>query len=86
MDGDQTPEGARGPAIDVFSVDGGRSWIYNSGISQGGTVDVCYVDGGRSRISVSTSQEARRRCFFTLMVGAFEFPSVPGRGPAVNIS
>jgi hypothetical protein len=49
---------------------------------RGLTIDVCYVDGGRSRISVSTSQEARRRRFLVLMMGAPESPApAPLKGP-----
>jgi hypothetical protein len=37
---------------------------------RGSTVNICHVDRERSRISVSTSQEAHRRRFLTLMVDA----------------
>jgi hypothetical protein len=44
------------------------------------------VDGGRSWISKSgTSQEAHRRCFLALMVGAPRSPALaPPRGPTVD--
>jgi hypothetical protein len=48
---------------------------------RGSTVNICHVDRGRSRISISTSQEAHRRCFLTLMVDAFGSPApAPPKG------
>jgi hypothetical protein len=44
------------------------------------------IDGGRSRIYVSTRQEACRRCFLALMVGApGSLALAPPNGPVVNV-
>jgi hypothetical protein len=42
-------------------------------------------NGGRSQISVSTSQEACRRLFSTMMVGAFGSLSTPPKGTAADM-
>jgi hypothetical protein len=46
------------------------------------------IDGGRSWISsFGTSQEARRRCFLALMVGApGSLAPAPPRRPAIDVS
>jgi hypothetical protein len=81
--GSEPPVGVRVPTIDVFYVDGGRSWISSSGTSQGGRASMFLsIDGGRS----STSQGARCQCFLALMVGApGSPPPAPPRGPIVNV-
>jgi hypothetical protein len=54
-----------------FSVGGGRSWVYNSGTTQGAPSTFLIVGGGRTRVySSGTTQGARRRCFLALVVGA----------------
>jgi hypothetical protein len=68
--GPDPPTGAWGPAIDVFSIDAGRSRILQQHLPGGPPSTFFNVDGGCSRISVSTRQGARRRCFIALMVGA----------------
>jgi hypothetical protein len=71
-----------------LSVDGGCSWIYSSGTSQGAAVDVCYFDGGRSQNSVSIPRgpEGPPSMFVMLMVDAPRSPSALAWGPAVGVS
>jgi hypothetical protein len=52
----------RGLTVDVFTLNGGRSWIFYTA-SQGPAVDVFTLDGGRSGISGTASQGARHRRF-----------------------
>jgi hypothetical protein len=52
----------REAAVDIFCVDGGRSWSFGVA-SQGLTVDIFYVDGGCSRNSGTIFQGACRQCF-----------------------
>jgi hypothetical protein len=61
----------RGALLKFLSINGGHSWIYSSGTSQGPSSTFLNVDGGRSQISKpGTSQGASRRCFVALMAGA----------------
>jgi hypothetical protein len=77
----------RGLAVNIFYVDGERSWISVSTHQGGSTLTFLSVDDGRSQISSSgTSQGARRRHFLALMVDALGFPAmIPPRGPAVDV-
>jgi hypothetical protein len=78
---------SKGPTINIFYVDGGRSQISVS-TSQCPPSTFLSVDGGRSRISSSgTSQGAHRQCFLALMVGACGSPTpAPPRRPTIDVS
>jgi hypothetical protein len=73
----------RGPAVNVFYVDGGRSRITSSGTSQGASHQRFFtlmVDTPRS--SAPAPPGARRRCFLALIVGALgSSPLAPPGGP-----
>jgi hypothetical protein len=78
------PTRARRPIVDVFSVDGGRSWIFGT-TSLGAAIDISCIDGGRSRISSITSQGGLPSMFLALMVGAPRSLAPSPKGPTVNI-
>jgi hypothetical protein len=74
----------RGPTVDVFCIDGGRSLISDIA-SQGATVNIFCVDGGHSRIFGTASQGSTVNIFLALMVGAPGSPASPPRGASIDV-
>jgi hypothetical protein len=73
----------RGPIVDVFYVDDGRSQISDTA-SQGPTIDVFKIGGGRCRISNNASQGAPSTSL-RQVVDAPRTPAPPPRGSAIDV-
>jgi hypothetical protein len=75
----------RGSVIDVFYVDGGRSWTSGT-TSQGRPLSMFFaLMVGAHRPPTPPPRGAHHRHFFTLMVGAPESLASHPRGPVVDV-
>jgi hypothetical protein len=89
MDGDQTPQGALRPAVDICHVDAGHPWISVSTPREPSSLSSMFVVlmvGALRSLLAPPPRGAHHRCFLALMVGTLGSSSLPPRGPAIDVS
>jgi hypothetical protein len=86
--GSTAPAPPREPTVNVFYVDGGRSWIYNFGTSQGvrHRCFLAFMVGAPGSTAPAPPREPIVN-FFTLMVGVVGSTALaPPREPVIDVS